>query len=194
MFVLRRIDCLLEYTKDEVLKELDFQQNEAKMPELDPAGLRDASGQVFYNTSKFTLKSLLGNPTQLQTHFNIYLDGYSPNVKEIIDKFDLRNQVRKMAEADTLFGVIEKFVSPEINLSHESAIGPEGRKLPGLTNLGMGYVFEELIRKFNEDNNEEAGEHFTPREVIQLMVHLLFEPVKDQLPPVITIYLSLIHI
>jgi len=188
MFVLRRIDCLLEDTKEEVLKELDFQQNEAKMPELDPAGFRDASGQVFYNTSKFTLKSLLGNPTQLQTHFNIYLDGYSPNVKEIIDKFDLRNQIRKMADADALYGVIEKFTSPEINLSHEPAIGPEGRKLPGLSNLGMGYVFEELIRKFNEDNNEEAGEHFTPREVIQLMVHLLFEPVKDQLPPVITIY------
>lgn len=93
-----------------------------------------------------------------------------------------------MAEADALHGVIEKFVAPDINLSPHDAIGPDGRKLPGLTNLGMGYVFEELIRKFNEENNEEAGEHFTPREVIQLMVHLLFEPVKKQLPPVITIY------
>ncbi len=188
MFVLRRIDCLLEDTKDAVLAEVSFQKNEADMTLLDPDGLREASGQVFYNTSKFTLKSLLGNPSQLEANFNHYLDGFSPNVAEIIAKFDLRNQIRKMGEADALHGVIEKFVAPTINLSHHDTIGPDGRKLPGLTNLGMGYVFEELIRKFNEENNEEAGEHFTPREVIQLMVHLLIEPVKDQLPPVITIY------
>ena len=188
MFVLRRIDCLLEDSKDAVLAEVTFQKDEANMAILDASGLRDASGQVFYNTSKFTLKSLLGNPSQLEANFNYYLDGFSPNVAEIIAKFDLRNQIRKMGEADALHGVIEKFVAPTINLSHHDATGPDGRKLPGLTNLGMGYVFEELIRKFNEENNEEAGEHFTPREVIQLMVHLLFEPVKDQLPPVITIY------
>lgn len=188
MFVLRRIDCLLEDTKEAVLAEVEFQKVEADMAVLDPDGLREASGQVFYNTSKFTLKSLLGNPSQLEANFNYYLDGFSPNVAEIVAKFDLRNQIRKMAEADALHGVIEKFVAPDINLSHHDAIGPDGRKLPGLTNLGMGYVFEELIRKFNEENNEEAGEHFTPREVIQLMVHLLFEPVKSQLPPVITIY------
>jgi len=188
MFVLRRIDCLLEETKDAVLAEVNFQKTEAKMAVLDPAGLCEASGQVFYNTSKFTLKSLLGNPSQLEANFNHYLDGYSDNVREIIAKFDLRNQIRKMAEADALHGVIEKFVAPDINLSLHDTVGPDGRKLPGLTNLGMGYVFEELIRKFNEENNEEAGEHFTPREVIQLMVHLLFEPVKAKLPPVITIY------
>jgi type I restriction enzyme M protein len=188
MFVLRRIDCLLEDTKDAVLAEVKFQKTEAKMAVLDPAGLCEASGQVFYNTSKFTLKSLLGNPSQLEANFNHYLDGYSDNVREIIAKFDLRNQIRKMAEADALHGVIEKFTAPDINLSLHDTIGPDGRKLPGLTNLGMGYVFEELIRKFNEENNEEAGEHFTPREVIQLMVHLLFEPVKKKLPPVITIY------
>lgn len=188
MFVLRRIDCLLEDTKDAVLAEVRFQKTEAKMTVLDPTGLCEASGQVFYNTSKFTLKSLLGNPSQLEANFNHYLDGYSDNVREIIAKFDLRNQIRKMAEANALYGVIEKFTSPEINLSLHDTAGPDGRKLPGLTNLGMGYVFEELIRKFNEENNEEAGEHFTPREVIQLMVHLLFEPVKDSLPPVITIY------
>jgi type I restriction enzyme M protein len=188
MFVLRRIDCLLEDTKPAVLAEVKFQKDEAGMAVLDPDGLRDASGQVFYNTSKFTLKSLLGNPTQLEANFNYYLDGYSDNVREIIQKFDLRNQIRKMAEADALHGVIEKFTAPDINLSHHDTVGPDGRKLPGLTNLGMGYVFEELIRKFNEENNEEAGEHFTPREVIQLMVHLLFEPVKAKLPPVITIY------
>lgn len=188
MFVLRRIDCLLEETKEAVLAEVQFQKQEAGMSVLDPAGLREASGQVFYNTSKFTLKTLLGNPSQLEANFSHYLDGYSDNVKEIIAKFDLRNQIRKMAEADALFGVIEKYTSPWINLSYQDALDPDGRKLPGLSNLGMGYVFEELIRKFNEENNEEAGEHFTPREVIQLMVHLLIEPVKAQLPPVITIY------
>lgn len=188
MFVLRRIDCLLEDTKAAVLEEVRFQKEEAKLPLLDPDGLRHASGQVFYNTSKFTLKTLLGNPSQLVANLTHYLDGFSDNVREIIEKFDLANQIRKMAEANALFGVIEKFVSPEINLSPNDATAPDGKKLPGLSNLGMGYVFEELIRKFNEENNEEAGEHFTPREVIQLMVHLLIEPVKDQLPPVITIY------
>jgi type I restriction enzyme M protein len=188
MFVLRRIDCLLEDSKDAVLAEVKFQKTEAKMAVLDPDGLREAAGQVFYNTSRFTLKGLLGNPSQLEANFLHYLDGYSDNVREIIAKFDLPNQIRKMAEANTLFGVIEKFTSPEINLSAHDAVAPDGRKQPGLSNLGMGYVFEELIRKFNEENNEEAGEHFTPREVIQLMVHLLFEPVKDRLPPVITIY------
>ncbi len=188
MFVLRRIDCLLEETKEAVLAEVKFQKEDAGMTVLDPEGLRDAAGQVFYNTSKFTLKSLLGNPSQLEANFNHYLDGFSPNVAEIIAKFDLRNQIRKMAVADALHGVIEKFVAPDMNLSPHDVIGPDGRKLPGLGNLGMGYVFEELIRKFNEENNEEAGEHFTPREIIQLMVHLLFEPVKVQLPPVMTIY------
>lgn len=188
MFVLRRIDCLLEDTKAAVLEEVRFQKEEAKLPLLDPDGLRHASGQVFYNVSKFTLKTLLGNPSQLVANLTHYLDGFSDNVREIIEKFDLANQIRKMAEANALFGVIEKFVSPEINLSPNDTTAPDGKKLPGLSNLGMGYVFEELIRKFNEENNEEAGEHFTPREVIQLMVHLLIEPVKDQLPPVITIY------
>lgn len=188
MFVLRRIDCLLEDTKAAVLEEVRFQKEEAKLPLLDPDGLRHASGQVFYNTSRFTLKTLLGNPSQLVANLTHYLDGFSDNVREIIEKFDLANQIRKMAEANALFGVIEKFVSPEINLSPNDTTAPDGKKLPGLSNLGMGYVFEELIRKFNEENNEEAGEHFTPREVIQLMVHLLIEPVKDHLPPVITIY------
>jgi type I restriction enzyme M protein len=188
MFVLRRIDCLLEDTKAAVLEEVRFQKEEAKMAVLDPEGLKDAAGQVFYNTSKFTLKTLLGNPSQLVANLENYLNGYSDNVREIIAKFDLPTQVRKMAEANALFGVLEKFVSPEINLSPHDTTAPDGKKLPGLTNLGMGYVFEELIRKFNEENNEEAGEHFTPREVIQLMVHLIFEPIKAKLPPVITIY------
>lgn len=188
MFVLRRLDCLLESTKEAVLEEVRFQREDAKMADLDPHGLRDASGHVFYNTSRFTLKSLLGNPSQLEANLKNYLDGFSDNVKEIVEKFDLRNQIRKMAQSDVLHDVIEKFVSDEINLSPSDRKGPDGRIQPGLSNLGMGYVFEELIRKFNEENNEEAGEHFTPREVIELMTNLIFIPVKDQLPNPLTIY------
>lgn len=188
MFVLRRLDVLLEPTKADVLEEVRFQRVEAGFSELEPQGLCDASGYVFYNTSQFTLKALLGNPSQLEANFKNYIDGFSANVKEIIDHFDLRNLARKMATADVLHDVIEKFVSEEINLSPEDKTGPDGRTQPGLSNLGMGYVFEELIRRFNEENNEEAGEHFTPREVIELMTHIVFMPVKDKLPPVITIY------
>lgn len=188
MFVLRRLDCLLEPSKEAVLEEVCFQREEVKLADLDPAGLCDASGYVFYNTSRFTLKTLLGNPSQLEANFKNYLNGFSDNVKEIIDKFDLRNQIRKMAQSDVLHDVIEKFVAEEINLSPTDRKGPDGRTQPGLSNLGMGYVFEELIRKFNEENNEEAGEHFTPREVIKLMTHLVFIPVKTQLPNPLTIY------
>ncbi|PAA25779.1 type I restriction-modification system subunit M [Pseudomonas fragi] len=188
MFVLRRLDCLLEPTKDAVLEEVRFQRNEVKLADLDPTGLCEASGYVFYNTSRFTLKSLLGNHSQLEANLKNYLDGFSDNVKEIVEKFDLRNQIRKMELADVLHDVIEKFVSEEINLSPADRKGPDGRTQPGLSNLGMGYVFEELIRKFNEENNEEAGEHFTPREVIKLMTNLVFIPVKDKLPNPLTIY------
>ncbi|GBG01585.1 DNA methylase [Azospira sp. I13] len=188
MFVLRRLDCLLEPSKETVLEEVRFQREDAEMADLDPHGLREASGYVFYNTSRFTLKSLLGNPSQLEANLKNYLDGFSDNVKEIVEKFDLRNQIRKMAQSDVLHDVIEKFVSDEINLSPNDRKGPDGRTQPGLSNLGMGYVFEELIRKFNEENNEEAGEHFTPREVIKLMTNLVFIPVKDQLPNPLTIY------
>ncbi|SFK11142.1 type I restriction enzyme M protein [Stutzerimonas kunmingensis] len=188
MFVLRRLDCLLEPTKGAVLEEVRFQREDAEMADLDPHGLREASGYVFYNTSRFTLKSLLGNHSQLEANLKNYLDGFSDNVKEIVEKFDLRNQIRKMVQSDVLHDVIEKFVSEEINLSPNDRKGPDGRTQPGLSNLGMGYVFEELIRKFNEENNEEAGEHFTPREVIKLMTNLVFIPVKDQLPNPLTIY------
>jgi len=188
MFVLRRLDCLLEPSKEAVLEEVRFQREDAEMADLDPHGLREASGYVFYNTSRFTLKSLLGNPSQLEANLKNYLDGFSDNVKEIVEKFDLRNQIRKMVQSDVLHDVIEKFVSEEINLSSNDRKGPDGRTQPGLSNLGMGYVFEELIRKFNEENNEEAGEHFTPREVIKLMTNLVFIPVKDRLPNPLTIY------
>jgi type I restriction enzyme M protein len=191
MIVLRRLDCLLEGSKDAVMEEVAFQKDNGFV-EQEPMGLKDASGYVFYNTSPYTLKKLVettaNNRQILEQNFNTYLDGYSPNVQEIINKFDLRRQVKKMASKDVLLEVMQKFNSPYINLTPNELKDPEGRKLPELTNLGMGYVFEELIRKFNEDNNEEAGEHFTPREVIQLMVHLLFDPVKNQLPPKILTY------
>lgn len=192
MVVLRRLDALLEPTKEKVMEELAFQRDDAGFTEWDENGLRDASGYVFYNTSQYTLQRLhdtVGNSQQiLQANFEEYLNGFSANVKEIIDKFKLKSQVRHMASKDVLLNVLEKFTSPYINLTPFEKEDPEGRKLPPLTNLGMGYVFEELIRKFNEDNNEEAGEHFTPREVINLMTHIVFEPIKAQIPTVLTIY------
>lgn len=192
MVVLRRLDALLEPTKEAVMAELAFQKNEAGFTEWDENGLRQASGYVFYNTSEWTLQRLYDTATNsqqlLQANFEDYLNGYSTNVKEIIEKFKLKSQVRHMAAKDVLLNVLEKFTSPYINLTPFEKNDPDGRKLPALSNLGMGYVFEELIRKFNEENNEEAGEHFTPREVIDLMTHIIFEPVKDNLPPVITIY------
>ncbi len=192
MVVLRRLDALLEPTKEAVLEELVFQKDEAKFTEWDENGLRQASGYVFYNTSEWTLQRLHDTATNnqqiLQANFEDYLNGFSNNVKEIIEKFKLKAQVRHMAAKDVLLNVLEKFTSPWVNLTPFEKNDPDGRKLPPLTNLGMGYVFEELIRKFNEENNEEAGEHFTPREVIDLMTHIIFEPVKDKLPPVMMIY------
>lgn len=192
MVVLRRLDALLEPSKNAVMDELAFQQNEMKLVELDENALRSVSGYVFHNTSKWTLTKLFKTATNNQqillANVEEYLDGYSSNVKEIITKFNLKSQVRHMASKDVLLDVLEKFTSPTINLTPHESEDPDGNRLPALTNLGMGYVFEELIRKFNEENNEEAGEHFTPREVIELMTHLVFDPVKDRLPPVMTIY------
>lgn len=192
MVVLRRLDALLEPTKDKVMEELAFQRDEAGFTEWDESGLRDASGYVFYNTSEWTLQRLHDTATNsqqiLQANFEDYLNGFSSNVKEIIEKFKLKSQIRHMATKDVLLNVLEKFTSPYINLTPFEKNDPDGRKMPPLSNLGMGYVFEELIRKFNEDNNEEAGEHFTPREVIDLMTHIIFDPIKNNLPPVMTIY------
>ncbi|QXP65790.1 class I SAM-dependent DNA methyltransferase [Polaribacter sp. AHE13PA] len=192
MIVLRRLDALLEPTKEAVLEELAFQRDEAGFTEWDESGLREASGYVFYNVSTWTLQKLKDTATNsqqiLQANFEDYLSGFSPNVKEIIQKFKLRSQVAHMANKDVLLDVLEKFTSSNINLTPFEKEDAEGRKLPALSNLGMGYVFEELIRKFNEENNEEAGEHFTPREVIDLMTHIIFDPIKDNLPPVMTIY------
>ncbi|MGB6103081.1 MAG: class I SAM-dependent DNA methyltransferase [Pusillimonas sp.] len=192
MVVLRRLDTLLEPTKDVILEEVRYQKEEMGALGLDDEPLREASGYVFYNTSQWTLKKLYGTATNNQqillANIEDYLDGFSGNVKEIIRRFKLLDQMRHMADKQVLLDVIENFISPYINLTPHDVEDPEGNTLPGLSNLGMGYVFEELIRKFNEENNEEAGEHFTPREVIHLMTHLVFDPIKDQLPPVITIY------
>jgi len=192
MIVLRRLDVLLEPTKEAVLEEKKFQKEALNFTEDDATGLTRASGYVFYNTSKWTLQKLYDTATNsqqiLQANFEEYLLGFSNNVNEIITKFNLKAQIRHMANKDVLLDVLEKFTSPYINLTPLEKEDPEGRKLPPLSNLGMGYVFEELIRKFNEENNEEAGEHFTPREVIDLMTHLVFDPIKDTLPKVMTIY------
>lgn len=192
MVVLRRLDALLEPTKDAVMEELAFQRDEAGFTEWDENGLQEVSGYVFYNVSEWTLQRLHDTATNsqqlLQANFEDYLNGFSTNVKEIIDKFKLKSQVRHMANKDVLLDVLEKFTSPDINLTPFEKLDSNGRKLHALSNLGMGYVFEELIRKFNEDNNEEAGEHFTPREVIDLMTHIIFDPIKNNLPPVMTIY------
>lgn len=192
MVVLRRLDTLLEPSKAQVLEEVEFQKSEMAATELDDEPLKAASGYVFFNTSKWTLKQIFSTATNnsqiLLANVEDYLNCYSANVQEIIDRFKLKDQIKHMSAKDVLLDVLEKFVSPNINLSPNPAEDPDGKKLPPLTNLGMGYVFEELIRKFNEENNEEAGEHFTPREVIQLMTHLVFDPIKDRLPPVMTIY------
>ncbi len=192
MVVLRRLDTLLEPTKDDVLEEVRYQKEEMKALELDDEPLREASNYVFYNTSQWTLKKIYSAATNNQqillANIEDYLDGFSSNVKEIVARFQLLDKMRHMADKQVLLDVIEKFVSPYINLTPHDALDPEGNTLPALSNLGMGYVFEELIRKFNEENNEEAGEHFTPREVIHLMTHLMFDPIKSQLPPVMTIY------
>lgn len=192
MVVLRRLDALLEHTKEKVLEEVVFQKETMKFTEWDNNGLTNASGYVFYNTSPWTLQKLYATATNSQQillgNFQDYLNGFSANVQEIIEMFKLRAQIKHMASKDVLLDVLEKFTSPDINLTPFEKLDSNGRKIPALTNLGMGYVFEELIRKFNEENNEEAGEHYTPREVIDLMTHIVFEPIKEKIPSVITIY------
>ncbi|MFY0653869.1 MAG: SAM-dependent DNA methyltransferase [Cyclobacteriaceae bacterium] len=188
--VLRRLDVLLEETKEKVLESDQFLIDN-KID--DKSALIKFSGYPFYNTSRFTMGlnsktdakfkyvSLMSDPDHIDTNLEDYLDGFSSNVQEIISKFKIRNQLETMKDAGITFHLIEKLVSNEINLSPHDVTNSRGDKLPGLTNLGMGYVFEELIRKFNEENNEEAGEHFTPREIIRLMTHIMFEPLKGKL-------------
>ncbi|MBR9831360.1 SAM-dependent DNA methyltransferase [bacterium] len=178
--VLRRLDAILEPTKDKVL-EMHEKLNEMKI-DNQSAQLRKTSGYVFYNTSNYTFKRLLNEPGNIRNNLETYLDGFSSNVQDIISKFKLRNQLETLEDGNITFPLIEKFCSSTINVSPDPVTDREGNiVMDGLTNLGMGYVFEELIRKFNEENNEEAGEHFTPREIIKLMTHLIFEPLKGKI-------------
>lgn len=184
MTVIRRLDALLEDTKPAVL-EMKEKLDAAGIDNQWPA-LCNAAGQAFCNASPFLLKDLTSRAKKqtLKADFEAYLDGFSPNVKEILEKFKFRNQIDTMIEADILGAVIEKFVSSDINLSPNPIYKDEEKtilKHPGLDNHGMGTIFEELIRRFNEENNEEAGEHWTPRDVVELMADLIFMPIADQI-------------
>lgn len=184
MTVIRRLDALLEDSKEAVLdmkKKLDAAGIDNQWP-----ALCNVTGQAFCNASPFLLKDLTSRAKKqtLKSDFEAYLDGFSPNVKEILEKFKFRNQIDTMIEADILGAVIEKFISSDINLSPNPVYKDEEKtilKHPGLDNHGMGTIFEELIRKFNEENNEEAGEHWTPRDVVELMADLIFMPIADQI-------------
>ena len=163
MTVLRRLDAVLEGSKLAVLN-MKTTLDEAGVVEQDQA-LQQAAGHAFYNTSKFTMRDLLASITsqQLTANFVAYLDGFSPTVQDILGSFEFRNQIQTLAEADALGTLIEKLTSPHINLSPYPVRHSDGTvKHPGLDNHGMGTVFEELVRRFNEENNEEAGEHWTP--------------------------------
>jgi len=182
MTVLRRLDAVLEPTKQAVL-DMKANLDKAGITNQDPA-LRQAAGQAFYNTSKFTLRDLRAraNQQQLRADFEAYLDGFSPNVQDILENFEFRNQIPRLSKADALGTLIEKFLSPDINLSPHPVLNADGSvKHPGLDNHGMGTVFEELVRRFNEENNEEAGEHWTPRDAVKLMANLIFLPIADEI-------------
>jgi type I restriction enzyme M protein len=182
MTVLRRLDAVLEPTKQAVL-DMKASLDTARIVHQDPA-LRQAAGQAFYNTSKFTLRDLKARASQqqLKADFEAYLDGFSPNVQDILESFEFRNQIPRLSKADSLGTLINKLLSPDINLSPNPVMNTDGSvKHPGLDNHGMGTVFEELVRRFNEENNEEAGEHWTPRDAVRLMAKLIFLPVADQI-------------
>ncbi|MFQ9894187.1 MAG: N-6 DNA methylase, partial [Emergencia sp.] len=184
MTVIRRLDAMLEETKPAVLT-MKKQLDDAKIDNQWPA-LCNTAGQAFCNASPFLLKDLTSRAKAqtLKADFIAYLDGFSPNVQVILDKFKFRNQIDTMVDADILGAVIEKFTSSDINLSPNPIYRDDAKtilKHPGLDNHGMGTIFEELLRKFNEENNEEAGEHWTPRDVVELMADLVFMPIVDKI-------------
>ncbi len=182
MTVLRRLDTLLEPTKRAVL-EMKTSLDTAGIVHQDQA-LRQAAGQAFYNTSPFTLRDLRSRASQqqLKADFEAYLDGFSPNVQDILEKFEFRNQIPRLSKADALGTLIEKLLSPDVNLGPNPVLKADGTlRHPGLDNHAMGTIFEELVRRFNEENNEEAGEHWTPRDAVKLMANLIFLPVADRI-------------
>ena len=162
--VIRRFDCILADTKDAVLEKFETVKN---LPMRDVL-LRKASGKAFYNTSKFTFEQLLDDPDNIEANFRDYLNGFSENVQDILEKFKFDGQITTMANTGILYIVIKEFTTPKANL-HPDVI----------SNLEMGYIFEEIIRRFSESHNEDAGQHYTPREVIQLMVNILFYDDND---------------
>jgi type I restriction enzyme M protein len=176
MTVLRRLDSVLEPTKQAVLDMKTALDREGIANQDD--ALRSTSGQAFYNTSPFLLRDLKSRATQqkLKDDFETYLDGFSPNVQDILTNFEFRNQIPRLAKADLLGSLIERFLDPGVNLAPH----PVG-DLPGLDNHSMGTMFEELVRRFNEENNQQAGEHWTPRDAVRLMANLIFLPVADKL-------------
>ncbi len=182
MTVLRRLDSMLEPTKQAVL---DMKASLDKAGIVNQEGpLKKAAGQAFYNTSRFILRDLRARASQqqLKADFEAYLDGFSSNVQDILEKFEFRNQIPRLSKADALGTLIEKFLSPDINLSPNPVLNGDGSvKQPGLDNHAMGTIFEELVRRFNEENNEEAGEHWTPRDAVRLMARLIFLPIADQI-------------
>jgi len=164
--VLRRFDCILETTKGKVLAE--HEKLKGKSENIVYAKLKNITGVSFYNLSKLNFKKLLDDPNHLAQHLNSYINAFSPNVRQIFERFDFGVQINKMNDKNMLYEVIKKFASDEVDLSPAK-----------IDNMQMGYVFEELIRIGAEQANEEAGEHFTPREVIKLMVNLLLSPEAD---------------
>src|SRR5438477_2067480 len=182
MVVIRRLDAILEPTKQAVLR-MKEQLDKARIANQ-RAALCQASSEAFYNVSPFTLRDLKARAKQqlLRSDFEAYLDGFSPNVSEILEKFKFKNQIQTLIDADVLGSLIEKFLAFDINLSPKPVFHANGDiRLPGLDNHAMGTIFEELIRRFNEENNEEAGEHFTPRDVVKLMADLIFLPIAEKI-------------
>jgi len=191
MVVLRRLDALLEPTKEDVETELK-EQKEMELDIIDEDALKDITGLSYFNTSRWTLNRLKAqapdNNDLLYDNFVEYLNGYSENVRDVLKHFDYYNKARKLAGNDRLLSMIERITDPRINLTDKDQRDPDGLPLLALTNHGMGTVFEELLRRFNEENNEEAGQHYTPRDAILLLARLVFEPVMDNLPKVISLH------
>ena len=170
MTVLRRLDLALEPTKDKVLKTYDGFKGKIENLSGLLTSKEHGTGLAFYNTSKFTMKKLLGDAANIDANFADYLNGFSDNVQDIIQKFKFRNQLERFEETGITFSLIEKFCNQKVELSPDK-ISP----------MAMGYMFEDLIRRFNEKTNAAAGRHFTPREIIELMTHLVYLPVKKKL-------------